>query len=208
MIYVEGDMRAHSAVGKTGNYMKGATGWLTSHPALAAAVGKTCPGISEEHPHEPIESGSGLLKSVYTEMLANRILDATVEIAIERGDERYARNYTMLTQHQRCDAAPDGTWYPAGDAHVPISQILHLDMDRSKPAWEPILAELDARVEVLASAIAANSPGAIAAYKDLYRIAENTSLADGLDYETTSEYDIPDAATRFAAFVAKLSEKG
>ena len=70
------------------------------------------------------------------------------------------------------------------------------------------LAELDARVEVLASAIAANSPGAIAAYKDLYRIAENTSLADGLDYETTSEYDIPDAATRFAAFVAKLSEKG
>ena len=70
------------------------------------------------------------------------------------------------------------------------------------------LAELDARVEALAQAIAANSPGAIAAYKDLYRTAENTSLAEGLDYETAAEYDIADAEARFAAFVAKLADKG
>jgi enoyl-CoA hydratase/carnithine racemase len=70
------------------------------------------------------------------------------------------------------------------------------------------LAELDARVDVLAQAIAANSPGAVAAYKDLYRVSENTHLADGLDFETDAHYDVADAEARFADFVAKLSAKG
>jgi enoyl-CoA hydratase len=65
------------------------------------------------------------------------------------------------------------------------------------------LAELDARVAALAEQIAANSPGSIAAYKDLYRVAANSGLADGLAHESATEYDIPDTAARVAAFMAK-----
>ena len=69
-------------------------------------------------------------------------------------------------------------------------------------------AELDARVDELAQAIARNSPGAIQAYKDLYSQAENAGLNAGLDYERSTAYDIPDAGQRMAAFVAKLGGKG
>ena len=69
-------------------------------------------------------------------------------------------------------------------------------------------AELDARVDELAAAIARNSPGAIRAYKDLYRQAENAGLHAGLEYERTTTYDIPDAGQRMADFVAKLGGKG
>ncbi len=69
-------------------------------------------------------------------------------------------------------------------------------------------AELDARVDELASAIARNSPGSIQAYKDLYSHAENAGLNAGLDYERDTAYDIPDASQRMADFVAKLGGKG
>ena len=69
-------------------------------------------------------------------------------------------------------------------------------------------AELDARVNEMAAAIARNSPGAIRAYKDLYSQAENAGLNAGLDYERSTAYDIPDASQRMADFVARLGGKG
>ncbi len=68
-------------------------------------------------------------------------------------------------------------------------------------------AELDARVDELARAMARNSPGSIAAYKDLYSQAENAGLNAGLDYERATAYEIADAGQRMADFVAKLGGK-
>ena len=61
-------------------------------------------------------------------------------------------------------------------------------------------AELDAVVEELATAIAANSAGSLRAYKDLYRAAERESLPAGLAYEAATAYPIPDSEQRVAAF--------
>lgn len=61
--------------------------------------------------------------------------------------------------------------------------------------------ELDGKVAEMARQIAANSPGSIAAYKDLYRTAANTGMADGLAVEVGTEYDIPDTGDRLAAFM-------
>ena len=69
-------------------------------------------------------------------------------------------------------------------------------------------AELDARVDALAGAIAANSPGSIAAYKDLYRQAANSGLEAGLDYERNADYVVADVEERFGAFLANLGGKG
>jgi enoyl-CoA hydratase/carnithine racemase len=72
-------------------------------------------------------------------------------------------------------------------------------------------AELDASVTTLADAIAANSPDALAAYKDLYRAAADQGLADGLRYEATTTYSITDSDERIAAFAparARTSEGG
>ena len=46
----------------------------------------------------------------------------------------------------------------------------------------------------------ANSPGSLAAYKDLYRKALERPLGDGLAYEATTTYQIPDTAERLAGF--------
>lgn len=63
---------------------------------------------------------------------------------------------------------------------------------------------LDARVAELAGAIAANSSGSIAAYKDLYRRSENAGLDDGLTYEAETRYEIADVRERMAAILARL----
>lgn len=63
---------------------------------------------------------------------------------------------------------------------------------------------LDARVAELAGAIAANSSGSIAAYKDLYRRSENAGLDDGLTYEAETSYEIADVRERMAAILARL----
>ncbi len=63
---------------------------------------------------------------------------------------------------------------------------------------------LDARVAELAGAIAANSSGSIAAYKDLYRRSENAGLDDGLTYEAETSYEIVDVRERMAAILARL----
>ncbi|MDY7103904.1 MAG: enoyl-CoA hydratase/isomerase family protein [Actinomycetota bacterium] len=60
--------------------------------------------------------------------------------------------------------------------------------------------ELDAAVAELAATITANSRGSIAAYKDLYRVARETSLADGLAYEASTSYEIADTADRVSGF--------
>lgn len=67
-------------------------------------------------------------------------------------------------------------------------------------------AELDARVDALARSIAGNSPGAIAAYKDLYAKAANAGLEEGLAYEFATAYEIADTRARFEAFLAKLKK--
>lgn len=59
-------------------------------------------------------------------------------------------------------------------------------------------AHLSARVAELAATIAANSPGALAAYKQLY--ADHAGLADGLRVEATSVFPITDSNERVAGF--------
>ncbi|WP_281017837.1 MULTISPECIES: enoyl-CoA hydratase/isomerase family protein [unclassified Minwuia] len=65
-------------------------------------------------------------------------------------------------------------------------------------------AELDARVDALAAAMAANSSGSIAAYKDLYQRSENAGLDDGLTYEAETTYEITDVRERMAAILSRL----
>jgi enoyl-CoA hydratase len=59
---------------------------------------------------------------------------------------------------------------------------------------------LDATVDELATTIAANSEGSVAAYKDLYREALDRGLHDGLVYEATTSYPITDTDERIAGF--------
>ena len=68
-------------------------------------------------------------------------------------------------------------------------------MTRSVPA-----TELDDAVDGLVRAILANSPGSLAAYKDLYRESLEQDLAAGLRYEASTEYPIADTAERLTDF--------
>lgn len=60
--------------------------------------------------------------------------------------------------------------------------------------------ELDDAVTELAATIAANSRGSLAAYKDLYRVAQRSTLADGLAHEAATSYVIADTAERVGGF--------
>jgi len=60
--------------------------------------------------------------------------------------------------------------------------------------------ELDAAVDELVSAVAANSTGSLRAYKDLFRTAEREALPQGLAYEAATEYPIGDSEERVAGF--------
>ena len=60
--------------------------------------------------------------------------------------------------------------------------------------------QLDAEVDALVEQILGNSDGSLAAYKDLFRVAEQRGLADGLDYEAATDYPIVDTDDRLAAF--------
>jgi enoyl-CoA hydratase len=62
------------------------------------------------------------------------------------------------------------------------------------------LAQLDGVVAELAEAILANSAGSVAAYKDLYGHALDTTLDAGLAYEAGTTYQITDAGGRLATF--------
>lgn len=60
--------------------------------------------------------------------------------------------------------------------------------------------DLDAAVAELTAAVLANSPEALAAYKDLYAAALDRPLADGLAYEAATSYPIGDSDERLAGF--------
>lgn len=60
------------------------------------------------------------------------------------------------------------------------------------------LAELDRHIDALAASITANSRDAVAAYKHLYRIAENYPLDHGLDYEAVADLPLRDSARGLA----------
>ncbi len=62
------------------------------------------------------------------------------------------------------------------------------------------LDRLDAEVIALAEEVATNSPGSLAAYKDLYRHALDLGLSDGLAYESKTQYPITDTADRVSSF--------
>lgn len=62
------------------------------------------------------------------------------------------------------------------------------------------LGELDETVRAMATRISANSAESIAAYKDLYAVAESTGLAPGLAYEAATTYEISDTDERLASF--------
>ncbi|MEM7762877.1 MAG: enoyl-CoA hydratase/isomerase family protein [Pseudomonadota bacterium] len=66
------------------------------------------------------------------------------------------------------------------------------------------IAERDALDTLVAERVAqicSNSAGAIAAYKDLWRQTFDTSLADGVAFESRSHYRIDDSNTRLAEFL-------
>ena len=60
--------------------------------------------------------------------------------------------------------------------------------------------QLDETTDAMAQAIAANSAGSLAAYKDLYRHALDSGLADGLAYEAATAYPIDDTEERVSGF--------
>lgn len=62
------------------------------------------------------------------------------------------------------------------------------------------LDQLDDEVTALVDQILGNSSGSLAAYKDLYRVAEQDGLADGLTYEAATGYPITDTESRLAGF--------
>ncbi|MFT4659540.1 MAG: enoyl-CoA hydratase [Candidatus Aldehydirespiratoraceae bacterium] len=62
------------------------------------------------------------------------------------------------------------------------------------------LDKLDTVVAELTETIVANSDGSLVAYKDLFRVAEQHGLADGLAYEAATDYSIRDTDERLAAF--------
>lgn len=62
------------------------------------------------------------------------------------------------------------------------------------------LKELDGAIASLIDEMRPNSAEAFAAYKDLYRRAENSSLEDGLRYEADTDYPFSDSNERLAAF--------
>lgn len=61
-------------------------------------------------------------------------------------------------------------------------------------------SDLDATVAEVARDIAANSQGAVMAYKDLYRAAERLSVPEGLEYEAATAYPIDDTEVRISQF--------
>ncbi len=60
--------------------------------------------------------------------------------------------------------------------------------------------ELDAKLGEVLEAVTDNSGDSLAAYKDLYRRAEDSGLREGLAYEAGTEYPIADTDERIADF--------
>jgi hypothetical protein len=89
LIFVQGHMCPWGARGKHGLLLLKPSGWLASHPRLASAVDARCPGEGPNHVHGPVMGGSARMAGVYTEELADSILEAAADIAKEMGDPRF-----------------------------------------------------------------------------------------------------------------------
>lgn len=63
--------------------------------------------------------------------------------------------------------------------------------------------QLDERMAQLTAQIADNSAQALAAYKDLYRQTQGSSLDQGLAYEYAREYSMDDSEQRLAGFLQR-----
>jgi enoyl-CoA hydratase len=66
-------------------------------------------------------------------------------------------------------------------------------------------ARLDRRVDELVAQMLRSSAGSIAAYKELYRVAENSALDDGLQFEATTRFRIADRRTRQRELIERLA---
>ena len=62
------------------------------------------------------------------------------------------------------------------------------------------LDELDTALSALLDEIRPNSAESIAAYKDLYAVAENKGLVAGLNYEAAMDYEFSDTDERLSQF--------
>lgn len=67
--------------------------------------------------------------------------------------------------------------------------------------------DLEAVVAGIAERITANSAGSIAAYKDLYRLALDVGLSEGLAHEATATFDITDTEQRLTSFSQRSRAK-
>jgi enoyl-CoA hydratase/carnithine racemase len=66
------------------------------------------------------------------------------------------------------------------------------------------LDQLDSRVDALAESICQVSAGSVAAYKDLYRRAQNSFLDQGVAHEAAKMYVVKDRAERLAVTTSSL----
>ena len=64
--------------------------------------------------------------------------------------------------------------------------------------------KLDEEVLSIAKRISHNSPNSIKAYKDLYKAYQNNGLKSGLEYESTTSYEIPEVKKRVLDFLKRL----
>ena len=62
------------------------------------------------------------------------------------------------------------------------------------------LDQIDATVAEVAASIVANSPEALAAYKDLYRNGQDRGMTDALQFEYDTQYPMSGAAERLVTF--------
>lgn len=62
------------------------------------------------------------------------------------------------------------------------------------------LDQLDATVAEVAAAVVANSPEAVAAYKDLYRNGQDRNMTDALQFEYDTQYPMSGAGDRLGTF--------
>jgi enoyl-CoA hydratase/carnithine racemase len=62
------------------------------------------------------------------------------------------------------------------------------------------LEQLDAKVAEVAETLVANSPEALAAYKDLYNNSQDRGLSDALQFEYDADYPMSGAGARLGTF--------
>ena len=106
---------------------------MVSHPALADAVSRKCPG---NHKHELTMMKNAKIGQVYNEELADAILDAIVQVCIEQGDERFIPPSVSDCKYAWVEDCAEDEWCPPGEL---VHQVLYLDINRDPETWRPVL---------------------------------------------------------------------